>query len=202
MPKLKLTGKQTEGWKPLPDGTVDIMIDDISETVSKKDIPQLKLSCHVEGGRHDAKKTTLWYSLAPNALWKVMILCDACGVEYDADELDELDPETGKPLISLELDTDDLIGQIYTVDVSQQTNPNTGHLNNNFNNERPVEGSAAEKRLQEMQAEAEAEDTDSDNGAEAAEAAEAPEADPKEPEAAAAAAAAPASGRRRRARGR
>lgn len=196
MPKLKLTGKQTEGWKPLPDGTVDIMIDDISETVSKQDIPQLKVAGHVEGGRHDAKKVTLWYSLSPNALWKVMNLCDACGVDYEAEELDEIDPESKKPLISLELDTDDLIGQAYTVDVVQSTNTNTGQLNNNFNNERPVEGSAAEARLQAMQAEDDSE-ADSSNGAdekqEAEEEAEAP------PEAAAAAA---APRRARRARGR
>lgn len=184
MPKLKFKGKQSQEWKPLPDGTYDLMIDSIEQTTSQKGNAQLKVSAHVEGGSHDEKKVTLWFSLVPQAMWKMLDILDATGVDYTADEIDEVDPETGKPLIELEFDSDDLPGAMFTVDAKQSTD-NKGRPNNNFSNERPVEGSDAERKLNERLAAEEAEaaeaEAEAEVGGEEAEDAEAEEAEAETP---------------------
>ena len=176
MPKLSVRGKNPAdggGWKPLPSGTYDIQIDKIEETTSKNNNPQLKMAAHVVDGPHDQKKVTLWYSLVENALWKLEALCEAAGIDYSCEELDETDPETGKPLVEFELDTDDLIGCIVTYDVTEYKHQ--GKEQNRFENERAPEGSEpAKSKAKSDDSDDDADDSD-DDGDDTSEAAEEPE---------------------------
>ncbi len=200
MPKVKVRGKQMEGWKPLPNGTYTIMIDDIKQGLSRAQNENLQVGGHVEDGPHDGKKVTIFYMLLPQNLWKLRNLLDATGVDYEAEELDEIDSDTGKPLLEVLFDTDDLLGCCFVADVSQRDDTKGG-VSNEFRNERPVEGSDAEKRLQERKA-AEDEDADEDEGDEGDAEEDEPEPEPEPAPKPAAAASGGGGGRVRRSRTR
>lgn len=141
MPKLTVRGKNPEdggGWKPLPSGSYDIQLDSIEETTSRRGNQQLKVAGHVVDGPHDQKKVTIWYALTESALWKLQNLAEAAGVDYEVAELDDTDPETGKPFVEMDLDTDDLVGCIVTYDVTEYKHE--GKDQNRFENERGPEG--------------------------------------------------------------
>ncbi len=141
MPRLKVRGKNPEdggGWVPLPAGTYNIQLDTIEQDISKNGNSQLKIAAHVVDGPHDLKKVTLWYVLVENSLWKLQNLCDAADVDYEIGDLDDTDPETGKPLIEFDFDTDDLEGCIVTFDVTERQYD--GKAQNRFENERGPDG--------------------------------------------------------------
>jgi len=143
MPKIQVTGKQSEGWQPLPSGSCDFMIDKVEEGTSKAGNPQLKVSVHVMDGPHADKKATIWYSLLEQAVWKIAGLLEATGVGEVVELMDQIDPDTGKPKISVDFDSDDLVGMAFCCDVSQGTTPD-GKAKNDFVNERePASGAKA-----------------------------------------------------------
>lgn len=156
MPKIRVEGYDSEGWRPLPNGTYMFMIDGYEEAVSSNQNPQLKVNVHVVDGEFDGKKATLWYVLMAKTLWKIRGLCDATGIEYESENTGRQDPETGKDLITLDFEADDLVGCVFVADVTE--GEYQGNAKNNFNNERPVEGSEAAAKLDARRAAEEAEE--------------------------------------------
>lgn len=136
MPKLNFTANEGAGaWKPLPNGTYDIMMDEASTGVSSKGNPQLILKGHVVGGAHDAKTVMMWL-VAKGGGWRIKQLLDATNVEYTEEATGQVDDE-GRPEMSYEFDTDDLPGNVIRFDVSEDEYQ--GKPKNNFNKPRAPE---------------------------------------------------------------
>ena len=145
MPKITMTGTQSVGgdWVPLPAADYNLQIDAAESGTSKgSGAPQLRVNTHVVDGPFAEKKAMLFYSLKPNSIWKVKALLVATGIEFISEELDEVDPETNKPLETITFDSDDLIGCSFRVTVSQRDYQ--GKMQNDFNKERALEGVASQ----------------------------------------------------------
>jgi hypothetical protein len=98
-----------EGFKAWPEAVFDLKILSVEQTVSKSEKPQLTIDLEcVEGGEQEGKKTKTWWSLVPEAGFRINELCEACGlVPTDTGEKDE----EGRPLMAF--DTDDLVGRVF-----------------------------------------------------------------------------------------
>lgn len=121
--RIKFNAKQGGGYVPLPEGTYDLELLDVEQTTSKNDNPQLKVSATVADGPSAGKKVTIWYSLVPQAGWKLRNLLDALLVEYDAEE----DEDGGD---AIEFDPEDLVGRVASFSVTQREY--NGRVNNDF----------------------------------------------------------------------
>ena len=140
-PVIEFKAKESKGWQPLPDATYVLQITAVDPTkVSKKNNPQMMVEAQVAEGDHTGKKVTLWYPLDGNAAWRLRNLLEATGVDYEDTELDETDDE-GKPIHGYSFDSDDLSGTTFLADCTQRTYE--GKINNDFANERSVNGEAA-----------------------------------------------------------
>jgi len=142
MPRLKFRGSESEGWSPLPAGTYNIQIDDIEETTSRNNNPQVKVAGHVMDGPHGSKKVTIWYAITDKSGWKLKRLLDACGVDYTEEETDEV-TDKGKPVFDMDVELDDLVGCAFQCDVSIEEY--NGKDQNRFNDERSIDGAEASK---------------------------------------------------------
>jgi hypothetical protein len=141
MPVVEFKASEGKGWSPLPEGTYTLQISSCDPTkVSSNQNPQMMVEAVVVGGDHDGKKCTLWYPLMPKAAWRTRNLLEATGTDFEESESSEVG-EDGKPLLSYSFDSDDLIGASFVCDVDQREYK--GKVNNDFQNERPVEGSQA-----------------------------------------------------------
>lgn len=145
MPRVQMTGKQSEGWQPLPKGTHIFQIDAMTEGASKgTQNPQYKMEMHVVGGDHDGKKATDFMPMSEKAIWRWVDLLDATGIG-EITELQEIDAETGKPKIAVDVDTDELVGAMFKADVTVEEYPkDSGKMQNRFNQIRPVQDAPAE----------------------------------------------------------
>lgn len=145
MPRVQMTGKQSEGWQPLPKGTFIFQIDAMDEGASKNtQNPQYKMSIHVVGGDHDGKKATDFLPLSDKAIWRWVDLIDATGIG-EVIELQEIDPESGKPKITIDVDTDEFIGALFKADVTIDEYPaGSGKMQNRFNQIRPAQDQPAQ----------------------------------------------------------
>jgi len=143
MPRIELEGNEPgEGgqWTPLPAGDYLMQIDSAEGGASKNEgKPQTLVKCHVVGGPNDGKNCVIFYSHSPKAIWKLRDLAEACGVDYELEELGRNDPETGKPQVKFGMDTDDLPGCTFMVTVKIGKN-NTGEDRNEYVKERAPEG--------------------------------------------------------------
>lgn len=104
---MKVKHNAGSGFTAFPEGTYDMRITSTEETVSKAGKPQLKVSLEVLDGDPEriGQTATIWYSLSPQAAWKLNMLAEATGV--DSTETGERTKDD-KPV--LEFDTDDLDG--------------------------------------------------------------------------------------------
>lgn len=145
MPRVQMQGKQSEGWQPLPKGTYIFQIDAMTESTSKNtQNAQFKMEMHVAGGDHDGKKATDFLPMSDKAIWRWVDLLDATGIG-EITELQEIDPESGKPKIAIDVDTDELVGAMFKADVTLEEYPkDSGKMQNRFNQIRPVQDAPAE----------------------------------------------------------
>ncbi len=142
MPRISFKSEDSEGgWEPLPDGTYNLIIDAVEEKMSTKGNRQLMVTAHVSEGPHDGKKCTIWYAMTLKSGWKMEMLLEAAGVEWEKTETAETNPDTGKPLNELNFDTDDLPGCEIVVDATVQNYQ--GKDQQRFSDERAPEGAAA-----------------------------------------------------------
>lgn len=96
-------GKNT--YEVLPQGTYDFEIKSVEQGTSKSNNPQLKVQLEVVEGPLAGKKTTHWYSLLPQAAWRLSEFAAAAGgTMVDTGEVDE----KGEPI--MELDENSLVG--------------------------------------------------------------------------------------------
>lgn len=151
MPKISFRGAQSTGgggFTIYPAGTYTLQIDAVEETKSKAGNPQLKVSCHIaDGGQYDGEKVTLWYPLLPQAGFRLRALIEAT-IPDKAEfiETDENDAR-GNPIAEIDFDTDDLIGEQFVADAKVGQNDKGGDRND-WVNERPLPGSAADLAAQ------------------------------------------------------
>lgn len=139
MPMITVrTTKGTGGdWQPLPKATYDFTVTDVKEKTASSGNPNLQVACSVADGQYTGRTANIWYSLLPKSGWKLKMLLEACGVDFNEVELDgEIDEDSGKPLTELQFDTDEIVGKTFTCDVTE--GEFEGKANNRFNNERPV----------------------------------------------------------------
>jgi hypothetical protein len=138
MPVISARASQGDGkWKPLPNGTYDFTIDAVKERVSGAGNQMLHLETHVAGGEFQGKKAGQFYTLVDKAGWRLKLLLDATGVDYNEVPLDGVVDDDGRPVTELQFDTDDLVGKTFTADVTIRKD-NKGEDQNAFNNERCV----------------------------------------------------------------
>lgn len=94
-------------WQPLPEGTYDFKITEVEQAVNKKQNAQLKLKLECASPSHSGKTATVFYSLLPQALWRLYELVDALDIERtDTGEKDK----DGKPIYEID---DDLLPGCY-----------------------------------------------------------------------------------------
>jgi len=101
-------GDEGGGFKALPEGGYDFKINSVAQTMSRKNKPQLELSCEiVAGGGKEGRKQKLWYSLTANSYWKLKLLLEALEIErIDTGAFDD----DGLPIMGF--DSDDLEGRV------------------------------------------------------------------------------------------
>lgn len=140
MPRIAFEAGESKGWSPLPKGTYDIRIDSIEETLSKqKETPSLRVSGHVEGGQYDQKEVTIFYPIVPTAGWRMKNLLDASGIDYNGVASANTDKD-GKPLMTYNFESDDLIECLIRFDVSVRMYNEKPQ--NDFQNERSLDAGA------------------------------------------------------------
>ncbi len=140
MAKITVKGKEGGGgdWSPIPAGTVDLQIDSVEQGTTGAGNPNLRIKGQITGNHPSVGKTyNDFFVLMHKTLWRVMLLLDACSVEYTKIELEETDGESGEPLIEIEFDDDDLVGKMYTCDVTIKPD-NQGRDQNDFKNYRQL----------------------------------------------------------------
>lgn len=138
MPKIEVKMTESEGWKPLPKGTYEFIIDSVVETLSSKNNPQLKITMHVMNHpQYSDKKSTMFLPMVPKAAFRVSELIDATEIDCDETELTgEKDDEGNDIKFNLSFDTDDLVGATFKADVDQHEY--NGKDQQDFNNLRPI----------------------------------------------------------------
>jgi hypothetical protein len=94
-------------WQPLPEGTYDFKITEVEQAVNKKGNAQLKLKLECASPSHSGKTATVFYSLLPQALWRLYELVDALDIERT--DTGEVDKE-GNPIYEID---DDLLPGCY-----------------------------------------------------------------------------------------
>jgi hypothetical protein len=132
---------ENQGFTPLPEGTYQMAIREAEHGTSTGGNPQLKLRLEVMEGPKAGRFINCWYSLLPQASWKIDNLLEALGI----DEVDtgDMDAE-GNPIMGL--DTDHLLDRIVQYVVTQQEYPaGSGKMNNRFNDEAPSPLEGAQK---------------------------------------------------------
>lgn len=150
MAVIEFEGGEGGSWQPLPAGTYEFLIQAVEQKTSKAGNAQLQVSLTVEGGEYNQKKCNDFFSLLPQAGWKLRNLLQAVAEgKYEEIDTGKKDGE-GKPLFKLSFDTEDLIGKTFCADVTIEPAKDTGKLNNRFNNYRDpnAEAPAAKKPVQ------------------------------------------------------
>src|ERR1051325_368842 len=107
IPRNKMTDDDIQ---PLPVGRYTLQIDECKEDTDA-DKPALKLYCSVVSGPIEPGSPCLErFSLVPNALWRVGMLCKRLGLVERGDTLDDA-----------EYDPQDLVGHKVVCDVDEHT---------------------------------------------------------------------------------
>jgi hypothetical protein len=104
---------------------------------------------HVTDGPHAGQKATVWYSLLPQAAFRLEALLNATLAEgsFDREETGEVQvrtvngAEVEEPIYTFGFDTDDMLGAEVTFEVS--VGEYNGKPKNEFNSPRPVVAKAA-----------------------------------------------------------
>jgi len=129
MAQINFSNSADNSFSPLPEGTADFEILKVEQGVSKKGNPQLVIDTEICSGDSEGKKTKMWYSLTPQSTWKLKKLLLATHTPF------ETAGEQGKGG-TIQFDTDDLVGAIFTCDIEISINPENNKPKNDFNNER------------------------------------------------------------------
>jgi len=95
-----------------PAGIYSFEIMEVEQGASKKGNPQLKVVTEIIDGPHAGKKFTTWYSLLPQALFRLNMLIEASRVPHNVVGEDE----KGNPQI--EFDENDLVGLRFTAELT------------------------------------------------------------------------------------
>lgn len=108
-----------------PEGTYDLLIKSVAQTVSKNNNQQLEIEVEGVDGDQAGKKFKSWWSLVPSATFRIDALVDACGVaKVETGEKDA----NGKPIMSF--DSDELVGKIFRCTIKNRTHE--GRTNNDI----------------------------------------------------------------------
>jgi hypothetical protein len=121
-------------FAPLPVGTYDFVIKSCKQSVSKQNQnPQLEVNCEVIDGDHAGKKVRMWYSLLPQATFRLESLLTAIGVEMvDSGEKDD----NGQPIMTF--DADELPNRYFRCENEHREYPEgSKKMQNSFQNEGP-----------------------------------------------------------------
>jgi hypothetical protein len=151
MPKIEVKMTESEGWKPLPKGTYEFIIDNVVETLSSKNNPQLKITMHVMNHpQYSDKKSTMFLPMVPKAAFRVSELIDATEIDCDETELTGEQDEDGNDIkFNLSFDTDDLVGATFKADVDAHLY--NGKDQQDFNNLRPIKDKERPAAAQQQQ---------------------------------------------------
>jgi len=105
MARIEFTSSSSEEvtYAPIPQGTYDLTVTDITQGTSSKGNPQLQVRCEIASGEYSGKKITLWLSLLESATWRLAAFVKAVGVDYE-------DGPGGQ----ISFDTDDVVGAYFS----------------------------------------------------------------------------------------
>ena len=151
MARIAYSQGDKSSFKVLPNGTYEFRITDVEQGVSSNGNPQIKVKFEVVDGPYRGDTVTAWYSLVPKALWKVLQLVEALGIETEG--TGEVD-DKGEEIMAF--DTDDLIGCLVSFDVGQREY--NGRKSNEFNDPKAVEAEDEEEEEGEEDEDAEEEE--------------------------------------------
>ncbi len=150
MPKIQIQTTESEGWKPLPKGTYDWMIDSAQQTMSSNNNPQLKLAIHLlNHPQYGEKKGAMFLPMVPSASFRLVELLDATGVDSEEIEIPKgsQQDDKGNDLKStISFDTDDLVGATFRSDCDIQEY--NGKDQQRYNNLRPIEATPRPQGVQ------------------------------------------------------
>jgi hypothetical protein len=105
MARIEFTSSSSEEvtYAPIPQGTYDLTVTDITQGTSSKGNPQLQVRCEIAQGEYSGKKITLWLSLLESATWRLSAFVKATGIDYE-------DGPGGQ----ISFDTDDVVGAYFS----------------------------------------------------------------------------------------
>lgn len=97
-PTVNIDFSEVRGFEPIPPGTYEVEIENVTLKDSKSSDSQL-LSWELrvaDGGEFDGRKVFMNTSLAPKALWKLKGVMESLGHEMTSDFAFDFDDETGQ----------------------------------------------------------------------------------------------------------
>ena len=119
MGRITFKAREGEGgnWEPLPKGKYQFQIDKTEYRPAKSEdkFPSLRVMGVVDGGVHDGKKYSDFFSMHPKAGWNIERLLLACDVDYEKSAAGK--DEEDKDVYDFAFDDDDLIGARYEAEV-------------------------------------------------------------------------------------
>jgi hypothetical protein len=138
MSRLKVTASQSRAdFQPLPKGTYDLDIVSVEEATTSNNNPQLRMKMSVMDGEYAGKNVMHFMTITDKTGGFVKEMIDATGIDAEIVELDEVNPEDGKPFLSIDFDPEDFVGKQVRADATVREYE--GKENNRFNNFRPIE---------------------------------------------------------------
>jgi hypothetical protein len=126
------TARNNNAYTPLPDGTYDFRITEVSESTSSAGNPQLVVRMVCQGPAFADRKATIWLTQTAKAAWKTEQLFEALSIEPE--ETGDVD-EDGNPIYAY--NEEELVGRFVSFEVT--TREYNGKRNNDFS--KPVRAS-------------------------------------------------------------
>lgn len=114
MAKIRFGGGGSD-FQPLPESIYDLEIKEVDEGTSKTEKPQVIVKFEVVEGDMAGRTHKEWYTMTPEAAWRLENLAKAAGVELI--DTGEVSGE-GKPIY--EFDTDELVGKFVRAEIKHR----------------------------------------------------------------------------------
>lgn len=115
MAKIRFSGGGEGGFEPLPESIYDLEIKSVDQNTSKAGNPQAIVKFEVVDGDLAGRTHKEWYTITPEAVWRLQNLCKAAGV--DLVETGEVDKDN-EPIC--EFDTDELVGKFVRAEIKHR----------------------------------------------------------------------------------
>ena len=113
MPRITIEAAESQSFEPIPAGRYTARIDDTKwETAKTSGNQQMRVVMTIIDGAYEGRTLNDWLSHTPAAGWKFEQLLKAAldDDDYEVTETGK-NTEKGRPILSFEFDSDDLIGQ-------------------------------------------------------------------------------------------